>query len=1247
MKRKMRKSALAMIAIALLLSFGLVAAAGTTAYVGPGGFASITAALVAANLPGSTIDVIDVALNYGGGNTYPILVQKDGLTIRGHGTLIPGAAGSATFVVGAAKDFDPGNTTHYTTRRVTGVTVEGFYIHGGEIGILIKEADEITIRNNMIGDPALGSPYEGIRLLDATGCTIDTNTITNTTGIGIFLENSDANTLSGNTVTGAALGLFVFESNGNTVTGDTYNGNDNGGVVLNDSIENMLSGLLVQSNTGWGVRFVFADYNYLLFSMIGDEDATDGINKGNTVGGVELLGSQGNLVEGNIVYNNGTSNDGSDDAQIVITFGDKAIFTNTTFTEYNVLGDLSEFVTMKFDIYGDLDIFWDDVLELDVDLWELRQNIASAIGMCVEEQSPSSTIVTYINNVIIAQKGAISGDVDDLQTAVAAIRVKIWNNTGTDTDSLKEKLVYLLGKGLITTQDEEDLREKLDAALGFLAQIDEFAGDHLGLAIDALELQTPSYVTAKDELLLAKGNIEAAIEIKLGIYLLIEDIRYKLCLVDLELPPFPRVNSILVGKKEKPFFEITTVTDTGEIDVMTNAITTALAADTDAAAILTAVTGDWTIFVDDKTLRASTDNTIASNLVMSDLLGDTQIGIVIECPDNILVNNSITNEKVLPIDSELGYGEFHRLDIAILLLSDENLLAYNAIEWVNVGIIRGGTWKRDDVQVEYVFESLAAAAYWPEPGFSRTGCPNPNIPGDVQTTYLANHFTLRVVDWVPVLSVKSVALTDDPATVDVDERPGFDTSQRVKRNRLALNFFEYVGTSIDIVDAESNTIDENLFYNCSNGILFRAPNATAAPATGGAGPNIVLEKNDYYSGVAINNQSGLAVDANRDYTPPQGTVGHATVFGLVNPPAVPAPNAYDNFGTNVKYVILGIMKYYPGDDAEITLPPNLEFFYAGVTLPVEKPRHPSVIFDTPQPVCLSEDFPAGWNLVSIPVVALDSDPEAVFGDDVPFLYMFEWDGTGYVVPTEILPEHGYWIYLMTETTLDVCGTLVTVDDEVQLGDAGWHIISTPTICVRWQDIEFKFLGETKNLADAVAAGWLRAFFYGYDGDYEPPLGSDPSDLICPWPGYWIKTLEDGLTMVLPIEYTLNNPPVPPLSLRLQSIGVAGDTPPPPPAPPGAANPDDLVIVNTPNPIRDVHTTVFKVMGGFVEAVRVRIYDLSGQLVFEDENPGNELAWHTENLAGEYLANGAYLYRVEVKVGDQWIITKVQKLVIYR
>ena len=418
---------------------------------------------------------------------------------------------------------------------------------------------------------------------------------------------------------------------------------------------------------------------------------------------------------------------------------------------------------------------------------------------------------------------------------------------------------------------------------------------------------------------------------------------------------------------------------------------------------------------------------------------------------------------------------------------------------------------------------------------------------------------------------------------------------------------------------------------------------------GGAGPNIVLEKNDYYSGVAIHNDSDLAVDANRDYTPPQGTVGHATVIGHVNPPAAPAPNAYENFGTIAKYVMLGIEKYYPGDDATDTMPPNLTYFYEGVVLPPEKPRNPETIFNAPQPTCMSETFPAGWNLVSVPVIPVDSDPEAVFGDDVPFLYMYEWNGTNYVVPTQILPGHAYWIYLLDETTLDVCGTTPTEDYEVNLATAGWHMVSTPTICVYWQYVQFKLGDETKSLADAVAAGWIRPFFYPYDvesGEYQA-LGANVSDLMCPWPGYWVKTLVDGLTMILPIEYSLDNPPVPPMSLRPMGIGVTSDQPPAPPAPPKPASVDQLVVMNEPNPVRDVHTTTFKVMGGFVEAIRVRIFDLSGRLVFEDENPGNELTWHTENLAGEYLANGVYLYQVEVKIAGRWNVTKVQKLAIYR
>ena len=87
--------------------------------------------------------------------------------------------------------------------------------------------------------------------------------------------------------------------------------------------------------------------------------------------------------------------------------------------------------------------------------------------------------------------------------------------------------------------------------------------------------------------------------------------------------------------------------------------------------------------------------------------------------------------------------------------------------------------------------------------------------------------------------------------------------------------------------------------------------------------------------------------------------------------------------------------------------------------------------------------------------------------------------------------------------------------------------------------------------------------------------------------------------------------------------------------------------NYPNPITDVHTTTFTVRGVEAEAIRVEIYDLAGRLVWEGEAPGNELAWHTQDLSGRYLANGVYLYVVYVKVGDTWIRSGIQKLAIYR
>jgi hypothetical protein len=92
---------------------------------------------------------------------------------------------------------------------------------------------------------------------------------------------------------------------------------------------------------------------------------------------------------------------------------------------------------------------------------------------------------------------------------------------------------------------------------------------------------------------------------------------------------------------------------------------------------------------------------------------------------------------------------------------------------------------------------------------------------------------------------------------------------------------------------------------------------------------------------------------------------------------------------------------------------------------------------------------------------------------------------------------------------------------------------------------------------------------------------------------------------------------------------------------------EIVFLCLPNPVRDVHTATFAVRGVEAERIRVEVYDLTGKLVWKGEALGNELTWHTEDLTGLPLANGVYLYRIYVKVGEGWLFSGVQKVVILR
>jgi hypothetical protein len=94
----------------------------------------------------------------------------------------------------------------------------------------------------------------------------------------------------------------------------------------------------------------------------------------------------------------------------------------------------------------------------------------------------------------------------------------------------------------------------------------------------------------------------------------------------------------------------------------------------------------------------------------------------------------------------------------------------------------------------------------------------------------------------------------------------------------------------------------------------------------------------------------------------------------------------------------------------------------------------------------------------------------------------------------------------------------------------------------------------------------------------------------------------------------------------------------------------LSVNVAPSPIRDVHTAYFTIAGPMTAQVSelwVQVFDLSGRLVWEEVCADIEVAWHTNDLAGRYLANGIYVYQVLAMVGDEWFPITVDKIAILR
>lgn len=81
-----------------------------------------------------------------------------------------------------------------------------------------------------------------------------------------------------------------------------------------------------------------------------------------------------------------------------------------------------------------------------------------------------------------------------------------------------------------------------------------------------------------------------------------------------------------------------------------------------------------------------------------------------------------------------------------------------------------------------------------------------------------------------------------------------------------------------------------------------------------------------------------------------------------------------------------------------------------------------------------------------------------------------------------------------------------------------------------------------------------------------------------------------------------------------------------------------------NPMSD--RTTFEVVGTGIERLEVKVYDLSGKLVFTGSRAGATLDWNGMS-AGELLGNGVYLYVVTASGMGKSQTSKLEKLVILR
>ncbi|HEY7511050.1 MAG TPA: RHS repeat-associated core domain-containing protein [Vicinamibacteria bacterium] len=234
---------------------------------------------------------------------------------------------------------------------------------------------------------------------------------------------------------------------------------------------------------------------------------------------------------------------------------------------------------------------------------------------------------------------------------------------------------------------------------------------------------------------------------------------------------------------------------------------------------------------------------------------------------------------------------------------------------------------------------------------------------------------------------------------------------------------------------------------------------------------------------------------------------------------------------------------------------------------------------SPASATFQHTYPAGWSLVSVPLVPDDPSPSAVFDEAPTPLRLYDYV-EGHVLAAgdpgarTVAPGRAYWLLLAAPLTVQATGTPVAAAGGHRIAlQPGWNAIATPWLLAsEWSDAQVSVRNGTSTLAlgAAAAAGWVEGTLHEPDpggAAYQPiPPNASPAALLQAWRGYELFSsitgelifappppdtvpptvdftgLPDGATVTAPIEIAGSVGDANLVAWRLEYVPAEGGTP---------------------------------------------------------------------------------------------------------